>query len=98
MCMKSASITRTTTLCGQALTPWQRRPFGLNFESWYQNGFRGKNYDPYSVVVDGQVAANVSVNRTDMIIGGERKHPIQLGTVMTGESHLAGGCDRCLRS
>lgn len=59
--------------------------FGLNFENWYQNGFWGENYDPYSVVEDAKVVANVSVNRTDMVIGGERKRLYQLGTVMTAE-------------
>lgn len=54
--------------------------FGLNFENWYRNGFWTDNYDPYSVVIDGEVAANVSVNRTDMVIGGARKRLIQLGT------------------
>lgn len=57
--------------------------FGLNFESWYQNGFWKENYEPYSVVVDGEVVANVSVNRTDMVYGGSRKKLLQLGTVMT---------------
>lgn len=57
--------------------------FGLNLENWYQNGFWGDNYDPYSVVVDGEVVANVSLNRTDMVIHGERKRLYQLGTVMT---------------
>lgn len=57
--------------------------FGLNFENWYQNGFWGDAYDPYSIVIDGEVVANVSLNRTDMIIGGERKKIYQLGTVMT---------------
>jgi len=37
--------------------------FGINFENWYQNGFWKDNYNPYSVVVDGEVVANVSVNK-----------------------------------
>ena len=57
--------------------------FGLNFENWYQMGYWTDNYDPYSVVMDGKVVANVSVNRTDMVIGGERKRLYQLGTAMT---------------
>lgn len=61
------------------------KTFGLNFENWYRMGYWGENYDPYSVVIDGEVAANVSVNRTDMLIGGERKRLVQLGTVMTEE-------------
>ena len=40
------------------------RTFGLDFENWYQNGFWGDAYNPYSVVENGRVVANVSVNRT----------------------------------
>lgn len=61
------------------------KTFGLNFEGWYQNGFWGDNYNPYSVVIDGEVVANVSLNRTDMVIDGEVKRLYQLGTVMTDE-------------
>lgn len=60
--------------------------FGLNFENWYRNGFWKDNYIPYSVVENGSVVANVSVNRTDMYFGGRTRRLIQLGTVMTEES------------
>lgn len=60
--------------------------FGLNFEQWYRDGFWGDNYNPYSVVLEGEVIANVSVNRTDMVIDGQRRRLYQLGTVMTAES------------
>ncbi|MDE6844798.1 MAG: GNAT family N-acetyltransferase [Lachnospiraceae bacterium] len=58
---------------------------GLDFEGWYQNGYWSDRYIPYSIVIDGEVAANVSVNTIDFIWNGERKHFIQLGTVMTEE-------------
>ena len=45
--------------------------FGLSFENWYQNGFWKNNYIPYSVVIDGKVVANVSVNRCDVNYNGE---------------------------
>lgn len=70
--------------------------FGLNFETWYQNGFWGDNYNPYSVVEDGQVIANVSLNRTDMTILGERKRLYQLGTVMTAKAHRGRGLIRAI--
>lgn len=57
--------------------------FGLNFENWYQMGYWGDNYEPYSVLEDGKIVANVSLNRTDMVIGGQRKRLYQLGTIMT---------------
>lgn len=72
------------------------KTFGLNFEGWYQNGFWGDNYDPYSAVVDGEVVANVSVNKTDMVIGGQRKRIYQLGTVMTAEEYRNRGMIRAI--
>lgn len=57
--------------------------FGLNFENWYQNGFWKDNYIPYSVVIDGKVVSNVSVNRCNVNYNGKTVKLIQLGTVMT---------------
>lgn len=70
------------------------KTFGLNFETWYQNGFWGDNYNPYSIVIDGKVVANVSVNKTDMLYEGKVKHFIQLGTVMTDEAYRNQGLSR----
>lgn len=70
--------------------------FGLDFEPWYQNGFWTENYNPYSVVLNGEVVANVSVNRTDMVIGGKRRKLYQLGTVMTDEAHRNRGYIRAI--
>ena len=70
--------------------------FGLNFENWYQMGFWGDHYEPYSIVEDGKVVANVSVNRTDMVIDGEKKHLYQLGTVMTAEGYRNRGYIRAI--
>lgn len=70
--------------------------FGLNFESWYGWGFWGDNYDPYSVVEDGKIVANVSVNRTDMVIRGEKKRLYQLGTVMTAPEYRNRGYIRAI--
>ena len=72
------------------------KTFGLNFEGWYQNGFWGDNYNPHSIVLGGKVVANVSVNRTDLLIGGIRKRLYQLGTVMTDESYRGRGLIRAI--
>lgn len=60
-----------------------KKTFGIDFEDWYQNGYWTDRYNPYSIVIDGEVVANVSVNRTDFEINGVIKYYIQLGTVMT---------------
>lgn len=72
------------------------KTFGLDFEYWYQNGFWGNHYNPYSIVLDGQVVANVSVNITDMRFDGGKKHFLQLGTVMTDEAHRHKGYIRAI--
>ena len=51
--------------------------FGLNFENWYTLGYWGDNYAPYSVLEDGKIVANVSVNRMDMVLEGRRRHLVQ---------------------
>lgn len=70
--------------------------FGLNFENWYQNGYWRENYIPYSIVEDGKVVSNVSVNHTKMMIDGNVKFFIQLGTVMTYEEYRNRGYVRKL--
>ncbi len=70
--------------------------FGLNFEGWYQNGFWKDNYIPYSVVSDGEVVANVSVNACNMNYKGEVVKLIQLGTIMTDPDHRGKGYARLL--
>jgi len=70
--------------------------FGLNFENWYRMGFWGDTYEPYSVLEDGKIVANVSLNRTDMIIGGQRRRFYQLGTVMTAPEYRNRGYIRAI--
>ncbi len=70
--------------------------FGLSFENWYQNGFWKDNYNPYSVVIDGEVVANVSVNACNMNYKGKEIKLIQLGTIMTAPEHRGKGYARKL--
>lgn len=71
-----------------------QKTFGLDFEDWYQNGYWGNNYNPYSIADDGKIVANVSVNVTEILWNGCKKHFIQLGTVMTEESYRNKGLIR----
>ena len=41
------------------------KTFGLSFEGWYRSGYWNDKYIPYSIVTDGNVIANVSVNLID---------------------------------
>lgn len=71
-----------------------KKTFWIDFEDWYRNGYWTDRYNPYSIVMDGKVVANVSVNRTDFAMSGEVKHYIQLGTVMTDEQYRNKGLIR----
>ncbi|MEK4664625.1 GNAT family N-acetyltransferase [Priestia sp. FSL H7-0729] len=57
--------------------------FDIDFENWYQHGCWGEGYIPFSFVDGDQVIANASVNILELIIHGEQKKAIQIGTVMT---------------
>lgn len=70
--------------------------FGLSFENWYNNGYWNEKYIPYSVVIDGKVVSNVSVNLIDCNLQGQTKHYIQLGTVMTDKEYRNKGYCRML--
>lgn len=70
--------------------------FGLNFEDWYQNKYWGDNYNPYSIVHNGEIIANVSVNKTNFLWNGKEVHFIQLGTVMTKEGYRNQGFIRMI--
>lgn len=72
------------------------KTFELNFENWYRNGFWKENYDPFSVVIDGKVVANVSVNQCNMMHDGKVLKLIQFGTVMTDPEHRGKGYARML--
>ncbi len=73
-----------------------KKTFYINFEDWYQNGYWTDRYNPYSIVIEGKVVANVSVNITDFDVNGEDKHFIQLGTVMTDEQYRNQGLIRII--
>ncbi|MDP8285944.1 MAG: GNAT family N-acetyltransferase, partial [Candidatus Electryonea clarkiae] len=57
--------------------------FGFDLEDWYQKGFWSDRYNPYSFIVEGRVVANVSINKMDVVLAGQRHKAIQIGTVMT---------------
>lgn len=73
-----------------------KRTFGFDFEEWYQRGYWTTKYLPYTLVCEGEIVANVSVNIMDFEVNGEIKHYIQLGTVMTDPPYRGLGLSRFL--
>lgn len=70
--------------------------FGINFEEWYQNDFWNNRYVPFSYIEGNKVVANVSVNVLDLVIEGEQKNAIQIGTVMTHPDYRKRGLSASL--
>lgn len=87
---------RTNDTLRHSCNELAKKTFGLDFEDWYQNGYWRDKYNPYSIVIDGKVVANVSVNTIDMVWNGSVKHFIQLGTVMTDEAYRNQGLIRTI--
>ncbi|MEK3826972.1 GNAT family N-acetyltransferase [Paenibacillus sp. FSL K6-1558] len=65
--------------------------FDIHFEKWYQHGCWGEGYIPFSFIDGNQVVANASVNILELIIHGEKKKAIQIGTVMTHPDYRGKG-------
>lgn len=73
-----------------------KKIFDLDFEDWYQNGYWKEQYNPYSIVYNNEVIANVSVSQMEFEIEGKRQYYIQLGTVMTEPKYRNKGLIRRL--
>ncbi|MBO0523528.1 GNAT family N-acetyltransferase [Clostridium botulinum] len=63
------------------------KTYGFNFKQWYEDGYWGDKYIPYSLLDGDNVVSNVSVNIIDFLILGEQKRYVQIGTVMTDEEY-----------
>ncbi|PFN96124.1 GNAT family N-acetyltransferase [Bacillus sp. AFS076308] len=70
--------------------------FGINFEGWYQKGFWNNRYIPFSYIDGSKVVANVSVNVLNLVINGEKKNALQIGTVMTHPDYRRKGLSASL--
>jgi GNAT superfamily N-acetyltransferase len=57
--------------------------FQLDFEPWFKQQFWNDSYICYSYLDGDKVIANVSISKMEMVVQGEKKHAIQIGTVMT---------------
>ncbi|WP_342433166.1 GNAT family N-acetyltransferase [Neobacillus sp. FSL H8-0543] len=68
-----------------------KETFGIDFETWYQQGHWNENYICYSYLKDESVISNVSLNTMELITYGKRQKAIQIGTVMTDPSYRRQG-------
>ena len=80
-----------------ALGALTQAAFGFDFEAWAARGFCARGaYVPYSFEEDGRILSNVSVNRMEFRLNGEKRRWLQLGTVATREDMRGRGLARRL--
>ncbi|WP_434302902.1 GNAT family N-acetyltransferase [Clostridium botulinum] len=72
------------------------KTFGLSFEEFYQNGYWTDKYIPYSLVDNGKVIANASVNIIKFLYYGQEKLCLQISTVMTDIDYRNQGLSKYL--
>lgn len=70
--------------------------FEIDFEEWYQAGYWEENYIPYCLVKDNQVISNASATISNMVVDEKEYQTVQIGTVMTAESHRGQGLSKIL--
>ena len=80
----------------QGLNKLTQAIFGFSFENWYQDGYWGEQYIPYSLLDNGELIANVSASKMEFLLDDQQLSAIQIGTVMTAESHRGKGLSRFL--
>lgn len=78
----------------QSFSRLARKTYGFDFEDWYREGWWGDRYIPFSLVHNGEVVANISVNTLDFLIDGAHHNILQIGTVMTDEAYRNKGLSR----
>ena len=94
--MKIVKDYRDTKELRDSFNELAKKVFNLSFEEWYQNGFWKENYNPVSIVIEGKVVSNVSVNKCNMNYNGNILKLLQLGTVMTAPEYRGNGYVRIL--
>lgn len=87
---------RNNSSVRQSFNELAKKVFGIDFESWYQNGFWKEEYIPYVLIDGDSVVASVSVNIIHTNYKNEERVFIQLGTVMTEERYRNQGLSRWL--
>jgi len=75
-----------------------KKVHGLDFNPWYEDNHWQEKYVPFSIVVNGEVVSNASVNLCTFKSAEKTVCYIQIGTVMTREDYRHHGFSRFLIS
>jgi GNAT superfamily N-acetyltransferase len=73
-----------------------RKTFGISLAPWFRAGGWTKDYACYSMLEAGQVIANVSLYRMDLLVNGRAEQWLQLGGVAVRPERRGEGLSRQL--
>ena len=96
MIFLSGREVRTNPAARTAFFALAQQVFDLSFQNWYEQGWWGERYIPYTFFEGGRAVANASVNLIDTMDDGRPKRYIQIGTVMTHPDFRGLGLSRRL--
>ncbi len=80
----------------ESLNRLAKEVYGFDFEEWYQQGFWGDRYRPYSLLHNGNIVANISVSSMKFQAVGSTRKALQIGTVMTDVAYRGRGLSKTL--
>lgn len=69
---------------------------GAKFLEWWERGFWGSSYIPFSIFESGKIISNVTAALMEVIISGEKYKAVQLGAVGTLPEYRNKGLSRIL--
>ena len=69
---------------------------GCDFLEWQKRGFWTESYIPFSILEDGKIISNASIQMMDLIVDGKRKKGLQFSAVGTINSFRMRGLSRLL--
>lgn len=87
---------KDNTLFRESYNVLTQKTYRFDFEQWYQGGYWGSGYVPYSLLDGENIVANVSVSIIDCLVLGKTKRYIQIGTVMTDSKYRKQGLSQYL--
>ena len=91
-----SNTVRTDDTLRASFNALTRATFGFDFTGWYSAGHWGELYIPHILTDGDKVVSNVSVNHMVFELDGQRRHYVQLGTVMTDKAYRGQGLNRQL--
>lgn len=70
--------------------------FSLDYTDWNRFGYWDDTYVPYTMEVDGEIVANVSISKSTLVVDGVTYKAAQIGGVMTAPKYRGQGLSRRL--